>query len=100
MIRVSRTFVRPNTNISWYHETAEGISVSANRVEKYGNKLSNPVTGLSQDGKTWTYTVTWASQEDYNTAMADSLITNGITKRKIYNASNGITESASTITPV
>jgi hypothetical protein len=100
MIRVSRTFVRPNTNTSWYHDTPEGQIVTANRIAKYGNKLSNPVVNESTDGKTWTHNVTWASQEDYNIAMSDSSITNGITKRKLYNNLNGIVESQSTITPL
>ena len=100
MIRVSRTFVRPNTNISWYHDTTEGQAVVANRIAKYGNKLSNHVVEVSADGKTWTQNVTWASRADYDIAMSDSSITNGITKRKLYNNLNGIVESPSTITPI
>ena len=97
MIRVSRTFIRPNTSIAWFQTTASGMEVAAERVALYGDKLSEPSNEISQDGKTWRYSVNWSSQADYNTAMADSRIVAGIELRKSYNASNGITESESVI---
>lgn len=97
MIRVSRTFTRPNTNVVWFQNTQAGQQVAAERVALYGSKLSEPSNLISQDGKTWKYSVTWSSQADYDTAMADSRIVAGIELRKSYNAANGITESESEI---
>jgi len=100
MIRVSRTFIRPNTNVAWFGTTSAGMDVTAERIALYGNKLSQTSNEISQDGKTWKYSVTWASRADYNTAMADSRIMAGIELRKSYNAANGITESITEINSI
>lgn len=100
MIRVSRTFTRPNTNVVWFQNTSTGQQVAAERVALYGANLSAPSNTVSPDGKTWTYTVNWTSQADYDTAMADSRIIAGINQRKSYNAANGILESETFIVAV
>jgi hypothetical protein len=100
MIRVSRTFTRPNTLVAWHHETTAGLSVSAYRASAYGNKMSGQSVQLSSDGLSLTYHVNWASQADFDASRADSQFMAGQSSRQSYNARNGIVESGQTITQI
>jgi len=98
MIRVSKTFTRPNTSTNWWYQTADGAEFAAYRVATYGSKLSNATNAISPNGLSWTYNVTWTSEADRNAAHADSVFVAAEAKKASYNAANGITESASVIT--
>jgi hypothetical protein len=100
MIRVSKTFTRPNTGINWWHTTGPAEPYNAYRLSTYGAKLSNPVREDSSNGLAWTYSVTWASQVDYDNFLADSTIAQGIALRKAYNARNSIIEGVTSITAI
>lgn len=90
MIRVTKTWIRPNTNIKLFLQTDAGKAFSAYRDATYGNKLSNETRSLSQDGLTWTYSVTWSSAEDRNAMLADPTIQSYAAQGNAYNSANGI----------
>lgn len=100
MIRISKTFTRPNTGVTWWHLTSPAETYNVYRLTTYGSKLANPVREESVNGLLWIYNVTWSSQEDYDNYMADSTIARGIELRKSYNAANGVIESTLSITPL
>lgn len=98
MIRVIRTFTRPSTSVTWYHQTAEGTAVGEYRNTAYGSKMSNQSLQESPDGLTLTYSVTWASQADFSASRLDTQFKAGQSSRQAYNANNGIIESVQNIT--
>ena len=97
MIRISKTFTRPNTNTAWWFQTADGAEFSAYRLATYGNKLSDSTNEMSQDGLTWRYSVNWPSAADRDVAHADPVFTAATQKRASYNAAHGITETETEI---
>lgn len=100
MIRVSKTFTRPNTSTNWWYQTTDGAEFAAYRVATYGNKLSGESSTFSPNGLTWTYIVSWPSEADRNAAHADPVFAAADAKRTSYNAAHGITESASVVTTI
>jgi len=100
VIRVSKTFTRQNTGINWWHLTPPAETYNAYRLTTYGSKLTNPIREESENGLSWTYSVTWSSQEDYDNFLADSTIAQGIALRKAYNARNSIIEGTTSITAI
>lgn len=97
MIRVNKTFVKSNANSTLWFDTPAGISFKDYRVSTYGSKLSNSASSTSNDGRTFTYSVTWTSKADYDTMMADPVVQQAMTTRKAYHAQNNIFESESQI---
>jgi hypothetical protein len=97
MIRISKTFTRPNASVNWWFQTPAGAEFSAYRVATYGSKISEPTNSMSNDGLVWNYSVTWESQQAFDTMMADSVIQAGIAAYEAYNASNGITDTDTTV---
>ena len=100
MIRISKTFTRPNSNTAWWFETTDGMEFAAYRVATYGSKLSEPSNAMSPNGLSWTYNVTWTSQADRNAAHADPVFVAAEAKKASYNAANGITESITEINSI
>jgi hypothetical protein len=98
MIRVNKTFVKSNANTTLWFDTPAGITFKDYRVSTYGSKLSNSASSTSNDGKTFTYSVTWTSRADYDAMMADPVVQQAIAARQAYHAQNGVSETASGIT--
>jgi hypothetical protein len=92
MIRITKTFIRPSTNVVWFHETPAGVSWSDYRATKT-DILSNPANSFSQDGLTWTHAITWISREAFDARISDATYNAGLEARKAYNTANGIFES-------
>jgi hypothetical protein len=97
MIRVNKTFVKSNANSTLWFDTPAGASFKNYRVSTYGSKLSNPLSSMSNDGRTFTYSVTWASKADYDIMMADPVVQQAMTARKEYHTQNNISETESQI---
>jgi hypothetical protein len=97
MIRISKTFTRPNSNTVWWFQTTDGIEFTAYRNATYGSKLSDPANAVSPNGLSWTYNITWTSEADRNAARADPIFVAAEAKKASYNAANGITEAPSVV---
>jgi|LauGreDrversion4_2_1035121.scaffolds.fasta_scaffold54653_2 hypothetical protein len=97
MIRVNKTFVKSNPNTTLWFDTPAGTSFKDYRVSTYGSKLSNSASGTSNDGRTFTYSVTWTSRADYDAMMADPVVQQAMSARKAYHAQNGVSETESQI---
>jgi len=95
MIRVNKTFVKSNPNTVLWFDTPAGATFRDYRVATYGSKLSNPATSTSNDGRTFTYSVTWASRADYDAMMADPVVQQAMNARKAYHAQNNVSETES-----
>ena len=95
MIRVNKTFVKSNPNTTLWFDTLAGTSFKDYRVSTYGSKLSNPASSMSNDGRTFTYSVTWTSRADYDIMMADPVVQQAMADRKAYHTQNGVSETES-----
>lgn len=93
MIRVTKTFIRPNTNVDWWFNTPAGAAYTAYRSSVYGAKITDPSSVLSEDGLTWTYSNTWSSQEDFDAMLADSATQEALADYEAYNLVHGITDT-------
>jgi len=93
MIRITFSMIRPNTNVDWWFNTPDGAVYSNYRASNYSDKISNPEVILSDDGLAWTYSVTWATREDYEARLADDKYSLALEARAAYNLENGITET-------
>jgi hypothetical protein len=100
MIKVSKTFTKPTAALKWWHDTAPAKPYGDYRTKVFGSKLSNPTRTLSPDSKTWTYTVNWATREDFDAMLADPTIIAGVNARISYNALKQIVEGPTLITEV
>lgn len=97
MIRVTKTFVKSNPATILWFDTNAGRNFSEYRISTYGSKLSNIASSTSNDGLTWSYSVTWSSRSAYDLMMADSSIQQAMSARKAYHAGNNVSESESQI---
>jgi hypothetical protein len=100
MIKITKSFTRPNNSIEWWQKLQESVVLESYRITTYSSKMSNHSIVGSSDGLSWTYKVTWTSQEDYNAYLADPRVIECNEARKTYNAQNGIIESDTEITPI
>lgn len=93
MIKVTKTFIRPNTSVNWWVTTPAGQNFSGYRQAMFGSKISDQSITVSPDGLTFTVTVNWASRADYDAMMADSVVQQSIAARRAYDGQNGIYEA-------
>ena len=100
MIKIAKSFTRPNTNIEWWQRLPESVPLELYRTTTYGSKMFNHSITGSTNGLSWTYRVTWSSQEDYDAYLADPRVIECNEARKAYNSQNGVIESDTEITPI
>jgi len=96
MIKVTKTFIRPNASVVWWITTPAGQNYVGYRQAMYGSKISNQSETHeieSSDGLTWTFSATWDSRADYDAMMADPNIQQAIAARRAYDGQNGIYEA-------
>lgn len=93
MIKVTKTFIRPNASVGWWMTTPAGQNYTGYRQAIYGSKISEQSVSVSSDGLTFTATVNWASRADYDAMMADPTIQQAIAARRAYDGQNGIYEA-------
>lgn len=92
MIRVTKTFIKPDASTDLWFNTPAGAEFSVYRLETYGSKIANFTSAVSNDGLTYTFSVTWASREEYDKMMADPVIISSVQARKDYHNQVGIFE--------
>ena len=93
MIRRTRIFTRPNTNVPFYLEDAEFRAYM--KTTYIDTKLrvsfsrSNSSAGLVE-----TIVTVWRDQAAHDTWNSDSIVINQYNKRKEYNLANNIIENS------
>ena len=100
MIRITKTFTRPSANVDFWFSTPQGAAFGAYREATYGAHLSSPEAYLTPDMLTWTYSVTWDSQESYDAMLADPVIKEAMAEYEAYNFVHGITDTENQIVTV
>jgi hypothetical protein len=97
MIRVTKTFTKPNATITWATSVASAplAAFFAYRDATYGKKMANQTDALSADKLTWIHTTDWLSQADWDAFRADPQTQAGLAIMRNYNSSMGITETTS-----
>jgi len=97
MIRVTKTFTRPNDTVTWMTsvKSAPLEAFFAYRDATYSKKMANQTDALSADKLTWIHTTDWLSQADWDAFRADPQTQAGLAIMRNYNSSQGITETTS-----
>jgi hypothetical protein len=93
MIKITRTFTRPSTSISWYQQVLIPDENFLKRWDDYYVKSGKVITWDSQlhpDQLSNTYTAIWNSLEDFHEYDHDELLDNWWNTRDEYNSSVGI----------
>jgi len=97
MIRVTKTFVRPTTEVRFFEgSTDANATIKANFADT-GKRLSitKVVAGLTQ-----TVTSEWINQAAYDEFNNNSAVKEWAIQRKAYLKANGITTTKPTITEI
>jgi len=87
MIKISKTFVRPSTDIAWWHETAE--------AGQFNTLYGNSSIEQSPDGLSFTLTFTYDNNDQYVSLLASPVAKESIDRRMDYNVDRGIIEGPS-----
>jgi hypothetical protein len=100
MIRVTMTQIRPNTNVPFWYDTADGIAYGNYKLQNYGSRITNPSSSLSQDKLTATLSSDITSREHYDAFMVDPIVQSYLAKFASYNNANGIFAGERQITTI
>jgi hypothetical protein len=79
--KITQTYTRPNTDISWFSDSAPDHPASRIALEVF----------TSSDGLTQTVISLWESQADWESIWNDAAIQDWVKRRLEYNSKNGIT---------
>ena len=91
-VAFTRTFTRANADIDWPQNIRE---IDDHIALAHPSCAAWRVTSFSNDGLTLSYTSTWASAADLDTALEDDVILSNIDKINVYCEDNNITTSHS-----
>lgn len=98
-IRVTKTFVRPNTETAFYRPVQAYRSYVDSTYVEPGLRLSQSAT-LSDDQLTRTIVSEWKDQASYDQFLADPVCQEIFRLNRRYNRNHGITTSPATIETV
>jgi hypothetical protein len=105
MIKISATFTRPSVSVPWHYEVVDATAVNSLAgtpawADKHQVKSTQDFVAPGVGQTTMTSDAVWASEADWNAFKATSEYQAYASARDAYNAANGITRSAETITTI
>jgi hypothetical protein len=105
MIKISATLTRPSVSVPWHFEVIDMSAVNNLAgippwMDKHQAKTPQEFVAPGAGQTSMTTDTVWASQADWEAFKATSEHQSYAAARDAYNAANGITLSAETITTV
>lgn len=105
MIRVTRTFVRPNLEAPWHIDapyTGEiyNAEFTQHVTDTYKNNMHYLSNEVSADGLTLNFESLWESLEDYQTYMQDPICVAAWARRDQHNETHNIISNPSVVTEI
>lgn len=97
MIKVIRTYTRPNIDTAWHWEVIQTTCFIKYDVD--GQRIGQ-TADFSSDGLQTTFIAIWIDQASYDLATQDPEVLAYWEERATYNDSHGITMTPATIEPV
>lgn len=105
MVKISVTYTRPSVSVPWHFEVIDMAAVDALSISEdwVGKHEATPTSGIYASGAgstTLDANVVWASAADFTAFQATAEYQAYAAARDSYNAANGITAGAQTVTSV
>lgn len=98
MIRVTKTYTRPNITVKFHNEVLDGIHFRT-AYGQTGKRVAVNNT-YSEDGLNWYYESFWVNLAVYQEHTQDPICINYFNNRDTYNESNGITHTPTVVEEV